>query len=102
MVRNSTQKRIVLRACWRGGHLAFEVTIFFFAVSVHVCMPKLACQHEPRATRCLGAGESKGPDNDTPRMPTPEAGTATLIRGEEKVSRCKRYEITSSSLFQDS
>ncbi|CAM9136319.1 unnamed protein product [Ectocarpus sp. 12 AP-2014] len=34
---------------------------------------------------CPGAGESKGADNDTPRLPTPEAGTATLIRGEEKV-----------------
>ncbi|CAM9398268.1 unnamed protein product [Ectocarpus sp. 8 AP-2014] len=34
---------------------------------------------------CPGAGESKGADKDTPRLPTPEAGTATLIRGEEKV-----------------
>ncbi|CAM9617614.1 unnamed protein product [Ectocarpus sp. 4 AP-2014] len=34
---------------------------------------------------CPRAGESKGADNDTPRLPTPEAGTATLIRGEEKV-----------------
>ncbi|CBJ48689.1 conserved unknown protein [Ectocarpus siliculosus] len=35
--------------------------------------------------RCPGAGESKGANNHTPRLPTPEAGTATLIRGEEKV-----------------
>eukprot|EP00904_Undaria_pinnatifida_P000808 jgi/Undpi1/10728/HiC_scaffold_29.g13176.m1 len=31
-----------------------------------------------------GVGESKG-ESDSPRMPTPEAGTATVIRGEEKV-----------------
>ncbi|CAN0247848.1 unnamed protein product [Ectocarpus fasciculatus] len=42
---------------------------------------------------CPGAGESKGVDNDTPRIPTPEAGTATLIRGEEKVYDRRRPDL---------
>eukprot|EP00903_Cladosiphon_okamuranus_P007954 g7678.t1 len=39
-----------------------------------------------------GTGESKEAENNnkTPRAPTPEAGTATLIRGEEKVYDSRR------------
>ena len=39
-----------------------------------------------RYSRHHGAGESKEAEHKTPRAPPPEAGTATLIRGEEKVS----------------
>ena len=46
-----------------------------------------------------GDGESKDAENKTPRAPSPEAGTATLIRGEEKVSepggaRCLRHAFS--------
>lgn len=40
-----------------------------------------------RYSRHHGVGDSKEAGKAMPRAPTPEAGTATLIRGEAKVSK---------------
>ncbi|CAM9846661.1 unnamed protein product [Scytosiphon promiscuus] len=46
---------------------------------------ELVCGGYKTTTGYHGAGESKVDGNESIRMPTPEAGTATLVRGEEKV-----------------
>ncbi|CAM9726556.1 unnamed protein product, partial [Pylaiella littoralis] len=51
---------------------------------------ELVCGGGHKTKKRGGIAESKEADDESPRSPTPEAGTATLIRGEEKVYDSRR------------